>query len=1086
MANGHCDHRNDAGISSFGSRPNQQEAGEFVSQHLTMIAVVRRLTARINPVRVVRALVIACFALLCGAAFAQSAVTDQAFDHATTGFSLSNQHIAARCESCHVQGVFRGTPRECSSCHRNASRPNATQFPIKHIPTTQQCDICHKSVDWGIVMFRHQGVVKGTCRSCHDGVTATGKSAKHIKVAASCDVCHNTLTWTATTFDHSRNEPGTPCDSCHNDSGARGKRANHIPYTPANAPCDTCHVTYTWYTTFNHSSVTAGSCTTCHNSFNAIGKPATHIPTTGACNNCHTNFSAFKPATMNHTGTAGQCSTCHSGAYAGVNAQAKSPNHVTTAQQCDTCHKSTTSWATSTFDHATNGVTVGGHTCSTNCHIAGRPGLPKPGNHIPTNQVCDICHTNFTAFAPATMSHDGTVAQCSNCHNGSYVSLNALSKPGTHVATTVQCDTCHNTVTWKPATYVHDSLAPRRCSNCHNGVVALGVGGTHIPDGRQCDTCHKNYVSFLPAAMDHTGLAGRCSTCHNGAYVSENAQTKSASHTITTAQCDTCHTSTTTWATATFNHSGVTIGGGTCGNAGCHVTGGAGLPKPTSHIPTTAGCDTCHTNFSSFKPASMNHAGTAGQCSTCHSGAYIAVGTIGAQQKPSTHIATTSQCDSCHNSTAWKPATYGHNGVTLGDHSCGTCHNGATATGKGATHIPDARACDTCHTSMSIFLLATMNHTGWTGKCSTCHGGAYVSENAQTKSASHVPTNAQCDSSGCHASTTTWATRTVNHALLAPPVTVGDHTCANCHKSGGSGLPKPSNHIPTAAACDTCHGNFTAFAPATMSHTGTTGQCGNCHNGSYTAFKAQAKPTSHIPTTASCDVCHRTTAWLPLITPYSHSGVAAGTCASCHIASYAQMEYKPLNHIPTTASCDACHRTTAWTPLITPYSHSGIAAGTCLSCHLASYALMEYKSATHIPTSASCEVCHAMTASAFKPARMNHNGTNGQCATCHNGSYTGANALGVDANHIPTTAVSASWASCDACHKSTTTFGGVRLHATVFTSNSQYPGTCAKCHEWNNPYGLTGRVPGDHPTSKPARLAPNSCDGSGCHSVKGF
>lgn len=1089
-----------------------------------------------NPVRVVRALVIACFALLCGAAFAQSAMTDRSFDHATTGFSLSNQHVTARCESCHTQGVFRGTPRECNACHRNASRPNATQFPLQHIPSTQQCDICHRSVDWGIVMFRHQGVAKGTCLTCHNGAftsqNAVGKPATHLTTTASCDKCHNTLTWTATTFDHTGVTPGT-CAQCHNGSTATGKRASHIPTT---ASCDTCHTTNTWITKYNHSSVAPGSCETCHNRITATGKGRAHIPTSAACDVCHKNYVSFLSAIMDHTGLTGQCSTCHSGSYLSQNAQAKPAAHVSTSAQCDTCHKSTTSWAVATFNHAAASpvVTVGDHTCA-NCHKDGGPGLSKPSTHIPTTVACDVCHTSFTAFRPAAMSHDGTAGQCSTCHNGSYVAFNALGKTATHVATTVQCDTCHNTVAWKPATYVHDNLAPRRCSVCHNGMVALGVGGTHIPDSRQCDTCHKNYVSFLPAAMDHTGLAGRCSTCHNGAYLSENAQTKSASHTVTTAQCDSCHTSTTTWATAAFNHSGVTIGGGTCGNAGCHVTGGAGLPKPTSHIPTTAACDTCHTNFSAFKPASMNHAGTAGQCSTCHSGAYIAVGTIGALQKPSTHIATTSQCDSCHNTTAWKPATYNHNGVTLGDHSCATCHNGNTATGKGATHIPDARACDTCHTSMSSFLMATMNHTGWTGKCSTCHGGAYVSENAQTKSASHVATNAQCDSSGCHASTTTWATRTVNHALLAPPVTIGDHTCANCHKSGGNGLPKPSNHIPTSGACDTCHGNFTAFAPATMSHAGTTGQCGTCHNGSYTAFKAVAKPTSHIPTTALCDVCHRTTAWLPLITPYSHSGVAAGTCASCHIASYAQMDYKPLNHIPTTASCDACHRTSAWTPLITPYSHSGVAAGTCLSCHLASYPLMEYKpsnhiptsasceachrttawiplltpyshsgiaagtcltchvssfaqmeykSATHIPTSASCEVCHAMTASSFKSATMNHNGTAGQCATCHNGSYTGANALGVDGNHIPTTTVSASWASCDACHKSTTTFTGVKLHATVFTSNSQYPGTCAKCHEWGNPYGLTGRIPGEHTST--SRKAPNSCDNSGCHSVKGF
>ncbi|EFK97224.1 hypothetical cytochrome c family protein, partial [sediment metagenome] len=92
-------------------------------------------------------LLVALLALVGGIAYAQSAAppaagTDPslAFDHATTGFVLTGQHIQARCESCHTQGVFRGTPRDCASCHRNATRFGAMQFPVKHIPTTQACD----------------------------------------------------------------------------------------------------------------------------------------------------------------------------------------------------------------------------------------------------------------------------------------------------------------------------------------------------------------------------------------------------------------------------------------------------------------------------------------------------------------------------------------------------------------------------------------------------------------------------------------------------------------------------------------------------------------------------------------------------------------------------------------------------------------------------------------------------------------------------------------------------------------------------------------------------------------------------------
>src|SRR5437899_5723283 len=39
------------------------------------------------------------------------------------------------------------------------------------------------------------------------------------------------------------------------------------------------------------------------------------------------------------------------------------------------------------------------------------------------------------------------------------------------------------------------------------------------------------------------------------------------------------------------------------------------------------------------------------------------------------------------------------------------------------------------------------------------------------------------------------------------------------------------------------------------------------------------------PTTASCDTCHRTTAWKPAT--FSHAGVVPGTCATCHNGSRA-------------------------------------------------------------------------------------------------------------------------------------------------------------------------------------------------------
>lgn len=61
------------------------------------------------------------------------------------------------------------------------------------------------------------------------------------------------------------------------------------------------------------------------------------------------------------------------------------------------------------------------------------------------------------------------------------------------------------------------------------------------------------------------------------------------------------------------------------------------------------------------------------------------------------------------------------------------------------------------------------------------------------------------------------------------------------------------------------------------------------------------KPATHIGTNQSCDSCHGTGKWKPAT--FTHGGVTAGSCASCHNGSSATG--KPAAHIPTTGSCDS-------------------------------------------------------------------------------------------------------------------------------------------------------------------------------------
>src|SRR5262249_56607160 len=77
--------------------------------------------------------------------------------------------------------------------------------------------------------------------------------------------------------------------------------------------------------------------------------------------------------------------------------------------------------------------------------------------------------------------------------------------------------------------------------------------------------------------------------------------------------------------------------------------------------------------------------------------------------------------------------------------------------------------------------------------CSACHNGSFVSQGtsgAQTKSATHVPTTADC--STCHKKTTDWLGATFAHATT--------HTnCTSCHNgTTPTGLTTPPP-LPTAA-----------------------------------------------------------------------------------------------------------------------------------------------------------------------------------------------------------------------------------------------------------------------------------------------
>ncbi|MGZ8271223.1 MAG: cytochrome c3 family protein, partial [Methylophilus sp.] len=255
--------------------------------------------------------------------------TKAQFDHAKTGFTLNGAHINARCESCHVNGLFKGTPKDCVGCHQKSSRMNTTSMPMGHMATKNTCQSCHVPASWTPAVFSHEGVLAGTaCASCHDGKHAIGKSATHIKTNAACESCHkSTTSFASAKFTHQSVTPGS-CASCHNGGTAVGKPQNHLATV---ASCDTCHKTSGWKPAsgFEHTGINSG-CVNCHKAGGAgLAKPSNHIPTAGACETCHQSTASFANSAMNHTGIVTGCASCHSGAkFAGVTPAFKPTNHI--------------------------------------------------------------------------------------------------------------------------------------------------------------------------------------------------------------------------------------------------------------------------------------------------------------------------------------------------------------------------------------------------------------------------------------------------------------------------------------------------------------------------------------------------------------------------------------------------------------------------------------------------------------------------------------------------------------------------------------------------------------------------------------
>src|SRR3569833_644049 len=231
-------------------------------------------------------------ALLAATAACPAQQLREQFDHLTTGFELVGQHRDLQCELCHANAIFKGTPRDCASCHGIGTAVRATAKTATHILSTERCDSCHTPEAWNPAVNFDHAEARGSCSTCHNNVQAQGKGPQHIDTDLECDACHTTISRSGAVFNHAGISSG--CASCHNNVQATGPPATHIP--AAGAACEAWH-SPTNFTTFagatmTHSVVTSIPCAACHEAGKSfpgvtiVARPPAPHPARGDCGRC--------------------------------------------------------------------------------------------------------------------------------------------------------------------------------------------------------------------------------------------------------------------------------------------------------------------------------------------------------------------------------------------------------------------------------------------------------------------------------------------------------------------------------------------------------------------------------------------------------------------------------------------------------------------------------------------------------------------------------------------------------------------------------------------------------------------------------
>jgi len=1019
------------------------------------------------------------------------------FDHLSTGFPLTGQHQSARCEDCHVHGIFKGTPAQCAACHTPGTLVTAVMIPNTHFPVSQPCDTCHTTNSFYGAYYAHTDTLPGTCATCHNNVFAQGKTPNHIQTSASCDACHSTISFAGayTTLPVGHIPTTQVCSTCH--SGGFNTQGTVMNHAGTEGVCDTCHApgktpfTFTIPGTLTQSGYPVPITPMSQGGIPSLTRVTAlnHIPAAASCDQCHTNGvftkgSGFRNGVMHHAAVSGA--------------------------SCAACHDSATVFA---------GTSVG--TGGEPFQIPGTAGTPGAGNHIPLNGLdCGNSGCHAVSDTP-TATGTGFATNVAP----------ALSAAG-HKAVNLFCETCHaEGMTWKlntetmvtPGTaHIPPDNAPTAsvaCSGCH-AASNFTVGGFKITTAPvmsvaahsavasavpACTSCHEASAPDLTFQGVLTNIYLRPDTATSGLSKGLGLDTYHGTGNAATQDCSGCHSTTPPFSNVAL---------------------------PSDHIalktPTPA-CSDCHANGYSPGITTMKHADVTGTCTSCHSTSTVFAGTgQGTDGQPWQMSGTVGLAGT---STTHFP-------VNGKDCSSSGCHAVSdTMTSNGAQFVINATPA-----------LSAAGHTTVNLSCQSCHAVGMTWKGIATMvtpAAAHIPpdnlSSGAVACSGCHSATSFGSGGF--HITTSPVMSVAAHAavasavpaCDTCHEANAADLTFQGVLTNIYLRPDTANSGLSLGLGADPTHgTGNqaTEDCGQCHSTTPPFTSNLALPSNHIPLntpTPACADCH-SAGYAPGLTVMKHADVTTKTpaCATCHDTSTVfagtgqGTNGQPWqipgtvgtpgagNHIPIGGvGCNGsgCHALSgasdtmtsngagfvlSGTPVLSAAGHTTLSAISCQSCHtigdtwkLPTGVSMVTPASTHIP-----------------PDNLS-SGTVA-CSGCHS-----ATSFGTGGFHITTTpvmsvaahtAVASAVPACDTCHEANAadlTFQGVltSIYLRPDTANSglslglgldpthgtgnQATQDCKQCHSTTPPFTSNLALPSNHIPLNSPTPACTDCHASG-------